>query len=49
MKLLFFTPACSIGKLLFIDHAYEGDKMCIAAKELGCIPVVPPKKNRVNP
>ena len=49
MKLLFFTPACRIGQSLLMDRAYEGDKMRAVAKKLGCNPVVPPKKNRINP
>ncbi len=49
MKLLFFTPACSDGQSLLMDRAYEGDKLRAAAKELGYNPVVPPKKNRVDP
>ena len=32
-----------------MDRAYEGDNMRVAAKELGYIPVVPPKKNRIDP
>ena len=32
-----------------MDRAYEGDKLRAAAKELGYNPVVPPKKNRVDP
>ena len=49
MKLLFFTPACRIGQSLLMDRAYEGDKMRAAAKKLGYNPVVPPKKNRIDP
>ena len=49
MKLLFFTPACRIGQSLLMDRAYEGDKMRAAAKKLGYKPVVPPKKNRIDP
>ena len=49
MKLRFFTPACRIGQSLLKDRAYEGDKMCAAAKKLGYTPVVPPKKNRIDP
>ena len=49
MKLLFFTPACRNGQSLLMDRAYEGDKLRAAAKELGYNPVVPPKKNRVDP
>lgn len=39
------------GKDCFIlmDRAYEGDKTRNKAKEKGFIPVVPPKKNRLNP
>ena len=32
-----------------MDRAYEGDNMRAAAKELGYIPVVPPKKNCIDP
>ena len=49
MKLLFFTPACDCEQLLLMDRAYEGDNMRTAAKELGYTPVVPPKKNRIDP
>lgn len=49
MKLLFFTPTCRIGQSLLMDRAYEGDKMRAIAKKLGYNPVVPPKKNRIDP
>ena len=49
MKLLFFTPACRIGQSLLMDRAYEGEKMRAVAEKLGYNPVVPPKKNRINP
>lgn len=32
-----------------MDRAYEGDKTRQLALKLGFVPVVPPKKNRVNP
>ena len=32
-----------------MDRAYEGDKMRTHAETLGYTPVVPPKKNRVDP
>jgi len=32
-----------------MDRAYEGDKTRNKAKERGFIPIVPPKKNRINP
>ena len=32
-----------------MDRAYEGDSMRATAKELGYTPVVPPKKNRIDP
>ena len=32
-----------------MDRAYEGDNMRAMAKELGYTPVVPPKKNRIDP
>jgi len=31
-----------------MDHAYEGDEARQLALNLGSIPVVPPKRNRVN-
>jgi hypothetical protein len=49
MKLLFFTPACDCEQSLLMDRAYEGDNMRATAKELGYNPVVPPKKNRIDP
>ncbi len=49
MKLLFFTPGCDFEQSLLMDRAYEGDNMRAAAKELGYNPVVPPKKNRIDP
>lgn len=49
MKLLFFTPACDCEQSLLMDRAYEGDNMRATAKELGYTPVVPPKKNRIDP
>jgi len=33
---------------LLMDHAYEGDEARQLALNLGSIPVVPPKRNRVN-
>lgn len=32
-----------------MDRAYEGNNMRAAAKKLGYHPIVPPKKNRVDP
>ena len=32
-----------------MDRAYEGDNMRATAVELGNNPVVPPKKNRIDP
>ena len=49
MKLLFFTPARDCEQSLLMDRAYEGDNMRATAKELGYTPVVPPKKNRIDP
>ena len=49
MKLLFFTPTCDYEQSLLMDRAYEGDNMRTTAKELGYRPVVPPKKNRIDP
>ena len=34
---------------IVMDRAYEGDKMRAKAVEAGYVPVVPPKRNRVNP
>lgn len=34
---------------LLMDRAYEGDETRQLALELGFVPVVPPKKNRVSP
>ena len=34
---------------LLMDRAYEGDKTRALATSLGYCPVVPPKKNRINP
>ena len=34
---------------LLMDRAYEGDETRALAVELGYIPVVPPKSNRINP
>ena len=34
---------------LLMDRACEGDETRALARELGYIPVVPPKKNRTNP
>ena len=49
MRLLFFTPACGKGQPLLMNRAYEGNKMRDVAKELGCNPIVPPKKKRIDP
>ena len=49
MKLLFFTPAYRIGQSLLMDRAYGGDKMKAAVTQLGYAPIIPPKKNRINP
>ena len=49
MKLLFFTTASDYEQSLLMDRAYEGDNMRAAAIELGYKPVVPPKKNRIDP
>ena len=32
-----------------MDRAYEGDDTRQLAKELGCLPVVPPNPNRLHP
>jgi len=35
--------------ILLMDRAYEGNETRALAKELGYIPVVPPKRNRIDP
>ena len=37
------------GLPLLIDRAYEGDETRQLVLDLGMIPVVPPKSNRLNP
>jgi transposase len=37
------------GLPLLMDRAYEGDETRQLALDLGMIPVVPPKSNRVDP
>ena len=49
MKLLFFTSSGDCEQSILMDRAYEGDNMRVTAKELGYSPVVPPKRNRVDP
>jgi transposase len=34
---------------LIMDRAYEGDETRELAESLGCLPVVPPKSNRLEP
>lgn len=34
---------------LLMDRAYDGDATRQLALELGCVPVVPPKQNRLAP
>ncbi len=36
-------------KYMLMDRAYEGDDIRAKVCELGFIPVVPPKSNRINP
>ena len=49
MKLLSFTPSSGCEQFLLMDRAYEGDKMRALARNLGYNPVVPPKRNRIDP
>ena len=49
MKLLQFTPQGEETQTLLMDRAYEGDRMRKAAVMLNYTPVVPPKKNRIDP
>ena len=49
MKLLNFTPIGENTQFILMDRAYEGDTMRSVADSLGYEPVVPPKKNRVEP
>ena len=37
------------GLPLLMDRAYEGDETRQPARELGMVPVVPPKPNRLVP
>jgi len=41
--------ALPVGCHLLMDKAYEGDETRQLAFDLGFIPVVPPKSNRLNP
>ena len=49
MKLLQFTPQEKEARTLLMDRAYEGDRMRETAVQLNYTPVVPPKKNRIDP
>ena len=49
MKLLQFTPQGKEAQTLLMDRAYEGDRMRETAEQLNYTPVVPPKKNRIDP
>ena len=49
MKLLQFTPQGEEAQTLLMDRAYEGDRMREKAVQLNYTPVVPPKKNRIDP
>ena len=49
MKLLNFTPIGENTQFILMDRAYEGDTMRSIADSLGYEPVVPPKKNRIDP
>ena len=49
MKLLQFTPQGEEAQILLMDRAYEGDRMRETAVLLNYTPVVPPKKNRIDP
>ena len=49
MKLLQFTPQREEAQILLMDRAYEGDRMRETAVQFNYTPVVPPKKNRIDP
>ena len=49
MKLLQVTPQEKEAQTLLMDRAYEGDRMRETAVLLNYTPVVPPKKNRIDP
>lgn len=48
-ELLRSIPALPLGCHLIMDRAYEGDDTRQLALDLGLIPVVPPKCNRLEP
>jgi len=43
------NPSACEGVPLLMDRAYEGDETRQTASDQGFIPVVPPKKNRLEP
>ena len=49
MQLLLDLGMASTPTFLVMDRAYEGEPVRQLAMELGYTPVVPPKKNRLNP
>jgi transposase len=49
MQLLLDLGPVSATTFLVMDRAYEGEPVRQLAIELGYTPVVPPKKNRLNP
>jgi transposase len=48
-ELLWELPRMPEGLPLLMDRAYEGDETRQLVLELGMVPVVPPKSNRVQP
>lgn len=48
-KLLGTLEPVTLPLFLLMDRAYEGDETRQRVVEMGLIPVVPPKKNRVAP
>ena len=48
-KLIRAMGAASVPMHLLMDRAYEGDETRQLALDLGYVPVVPPKSNRLEP
>ena len=48
-ELLRSLGAVDASTFLLMDRAYEGDETRLLAVELGYLPVVPPKRNRLSP
>lgn len=48
-KLISAMGAASVPMHLLMDRAYEGDETRQLALDLGYVPVVPPKSNRLEP